>query len=72
MKDEGGRMKGEVESTTKAICPVSSFILHPSIFVMNELGKRYGNVTERVVQAAAVPSQPGRVVRFAQIRKFAC
>lgn len=43
----------------------SAFILHPSTNVMNELGKRNGNVTEMVVQRAAVPLRPGRVVRFA-------
>ncbi len=76
----------KVESTPKIILPVSclslcpssfiphpwSFIVRPSIFVMNEFGKRNGNVTELVVQRAVVPHQPGRVVSFAEILKFAC
>ena len=40
------------------IFPPSSFRLHPYQSVMNELGKRNGNVTERVVQSAAFRLNP--------------
>jgi hypothetical protein len=39
---------------------------------MNELGKRNGNVTKRVVQHAAGTRGTCGVVRFAQIQSFAC